>query len=138
MQNIKNYKDIFNLKNIFIFLKYNNKNYNINLLLKTKLLYKLLYLLFKKKLDILQNYLLKNLVLSRICKSIFFIKILILFVLKNNKSLRLYINYRDLNAIILKNRYFFFIIKKTLNRLIDTVYFTKLNLKNIYYRICIC
>jgi len=138
IQDIKNYKDIFNLKNAFIFLKHNNKNYNIDLLLRTKFLYKLLYSLFKKKLNILQNYFLENLILNRIRESIFFIETSILFVLKSDKSLKLCVNYRDLNAIIFKNKYSLSLIEKTLNCLIDIAYFIKLNLKNIYYRICIC
>jgi len=93
MRDIKNYKDILNLKNTFIFLKYNNKNYNIDLLSRTKFLYKSLYLLFKKKFNILQNYLLKNLTLSRIREFIFFVKTLMLFMLKSDKSLKLCVNY---------------------------------------------
>jgi len=64
IQDIKNYKNDFNSKNASILLKHNNKNYNINLLSRTKLLYKLLYILFEKKLNILQNYLLKKLMLN--------------------------------------------------------------------------
>ena len=138
MRDIKNYKDIFNSKNVFTFSKHNNKNYDIDLLSRTKLLYESLYLLFEKKLDILQNYLLKNLTLNRIRKSIFFIETSMLFVLKNDKSLRLCVDYRNLNAITLKNKHFLFFIKKTFNRLIDVAYFIKLNLKNAYYRIYIC
>jgi len=138
MQDIKNYKDIFNLKNAFTLSKHNNKNYNIDLLLRTKFSYKLLYSLFEKKLNILQNYFLKNLTLDRIREFIFSIKTSILFVLKSNKSLKLYIDYRDLNAITFKNKYSLSLIEKTLNCLIDVAYFIKLNLKNIYYRICIC
>ncbi len=63
-------KNIFNLKNIFIFSKYKEKDYKINLLLEKKLSYNLLYILFKQKLLILCNYLLKNLILNRICKFI--------------------------------------------------------------------
>ena len=37
--------------------------------------------------------------------------------------------------MIIKNRYLLFLIIKTLNRLCDVKVFTKLNLKNIYYRI---
>ena len=54
--------------------------------------------------------------------------------LKKNE-LRLYINYKKLNAIIIKNRYLLFLIIKTLNYLYDVKTFTKLNLKNIYYKI---
>jgi len=58
----------------------------------------------------LQEYLLKNLMLSKICKFINLVKTLILFVLKSNNNLRLYIDYYNLNIII---------IKKTLNCLIN-------------------
>ena len=70
-----------------------------------------------------------------ICKSINLIKILVLFVFKKNENLRLYIDYRELNAIIIKNRYSFFLINETFNYLINAIYFIKLNLKNIYYHI---
>jgi len=87
MRNIKNYNNIFNLKNVISFLNYKEKNYNINLLLSKESFYKLLFF-FKKKLYILQKYLLKSLILDRIYKFISFINIFILFVLKSNNSLR--------------------------------------------------
>ncbi len=121
-----------------MFLEYSDANYIINLLFEIELLYNLFYALFKKKLHILQDYLLKNLVSKRVRKSINNANILILFVSKRNESLRLCINYRNLNTIIIKNRYSFSLIEKTLNRLINVVYFTKFDLKNVYYRICIC
>ena len=63
------------------------------------------------------------------------IEISILFILKKNEDLRLYINYRDLNKITIKNRYSLSLISKTLNRLNNIKRFIKVNLKNIYYRI---
>ena len=60
-----------------------------------------------------------------------------MFVSKNNKTLKLVVNYRFLNDIIIKNRYFLFLIIKVLNRLIGTVVFIKLNIKNIYNKILI-
>ena len=66
---------------------------------------------------------------------IFFAEALILFIFKKNNELRLYINYKKLNAMIVKNRYSLFLITKTLNRLYDVKVFTKLNLKNIYHKI---
>ena len=65
----------------------------------------------------------------------FFIKAFILFVLKKNNKVRLHIDYRELNTIIFKNRYPFFLIIKTLNRLYDSKIFIKLNFKNVYYRL---
>ena len=58
-------------------------------------------------------------------------------MLKKNDELRLYIDYRDLNAIIIKNRYLFSLIFETLNRLCELKIFIKLNLKNVYYIFCI-
>ncbi len=135
MRDIKNYNDVFDLKNAFIFLDHKKKNYDINLLLSKEFLYKSLYSFFKKKLDILQEYLLKNLALNRIRKFISFVNASMLFVLKSDNSLRLCVNYCDLNVIIIKNKCFLSLIKKTLDRLIDVVYFIKLDLKNAYYRI---
>ena len=53
---------------------------------------------------------------------------------KKNNELRLYVDYRDLNAIIIKNRYLFFLISETLNRLYESKIFIKLNLKSVYHR----
>ena len=54
---------------------------------------------------------------------------------KNNNKLRLYIDYRELNAIVIKNHYFLFLIFETLNHLYDSKIFIKSNLKNIYYKL---
>ena len=54
---------------------------------------------------------------------------------KKNNKLRLYVDYRDLNAIIIKNRYSLFLIFETLNRLCELKIFIKLNLKNVYYKL---
>jgi len=138
MRNIKNYNNVFDLKNAFTLFNYKKENYNIDLLLDKELFYELLYSLFEKELDILQKYLLKNLTLSRICKFINFVNASILFVSKSNSSLKLYINYCNFNIITIKHRYSLFLIEKTLNCLIDAIYFIKLDLKNAYYRIRIC
>ena len=59
----------------------------------------------------------------------------ILFIFKKDKGLRLYINYYRLNIIIIKNRYLLLLIIKTFNRLNSFKRFTKLNLKDAYYRL---
>jgi hypothetical protein len=88
-------------------------NYNSPRFKNTLLLY------YKKKI-----YLLKNLISAPI-----------LFILKKDKRLRLYIDYRGLNKIIIKNRYSLLLVNKTLNRFGGAVIFIILNLKNIYYYI---
>ena len=59
----------------------------------------------------------------------------ILFVFKKGEGLRLCVDYKNLNVIIIKNRYSLSLITKTLNRLCEVKRFIKLNLKNAYHRI---
>jgi len=49
--------------------------------------------------------------------------------------LRLYIDYRALNKVIIKNRYLLMLINKLINRLLDVKIYIKLDLRDIYYRI---
>ena len=58
-----------------------------------------------------------------------------LFVPKKDSNLRLYINYRTLNSITIKDRCPLPLIKETLNYLTGSKYFTTLDLKDTYYRI---
>jgi len=70
LKNIQNYNNIFDSKNAFIFFEHKEKNYKIDLLFKRELSYNLLYILFEQKVIVLRNYLLKNLILNRICELI--------------------------------------------------------------------
>ena len=54
---------------------------------------------------------------------------------KKDSGLRLYIDYRGLNAVTLKNRYPLSLITEILNRLYGAKVFSKLDLKDVYYRI---
>jgi hypothetical protein len=54
---------------------------------------------------------------------------------KNNRGLRLYIDYRALNKLTMKNRHALLLIDETIDRLFDTKIYIKLDLKNAYYRI---
>jgi len=60
-----------------------------------------------------------------------------LFVLKADSIIQLYINHRRLNKIIIKNRYPLPLVGKLFNRLSYAKIFIKLDLYNIYYRIYI-
>jgi hypothetical protein len=59
----------------------------------------------------------------------------ILFVLKKDGSLRLYVDYRGLNAITKKNYYLLPLISETLDRLRRATVFLVLDLKDAYYQI---
>jgi hypothetical protein len=54
---------------------------------------------------------------------------------KKDEDLRLYVDYRSLNKITIKNRYALSLIGKFINRLFDAAIYTKLDIKDIYYRI---
>jgi hypothetical protein len=60
-----------------------------------------------------------------------------LFVLKKDGSLRLYVDYRGLNAITKKNYYLLPLISEMLDRLRRATVFSVLDLKDVYYRILI-
>ena len=64
-----------------------------------------IYVLFHTKLEILRNYLDKNFKKSFIQKVKTIVEFFILFVLKKDKKLKLYVNYRKLNIIIIKDKY---------------------------------
>ena len=71
----------------------------------------------KNKLTILRAYLKKYLKNNYIKFSNLFASALILFIKKKNDNLKLYINYRNLNKIIVKNRYSLLLIEKSLDKL---------------------
>ena len=95
--------------------------------------YRLIYILSAIELRILNDYLKSNIIKGWIYKSESLINALILFIKKKDNYLRLYINYRGLNKITIKNRYPLLLINETLNRLYSAVIFTKLDLRDIYH-----
>jgi hypothetical protein len=58
-----------------------------------------------------------------------------LFIFKKDNKLYLYVNYRGLNIIIIKNRYPLLLITEILNRLYGFKIFIKLDFKDTYYKI---
>ena len=82
---------------------YQLNNYKIELKLDIELNYNSLYLISQDELKILKKYLDDNLVKRFIRSNSFLVILLILFIKKLNKNLRLYVDYRALNAIMIKN-----------------------------------
>ena len=64
-----------------------------------------IYALFYTKLEILRNYLDKNLKKSFIQEAKIIIEFSILFIPKKDKKFKLCVNYRKLNTIIIKDKY---------------------------------
>ena len=83
---LKSYKNCFDFKNVKTFFEHENKNHVINLILDAKSLYESFYIFFETELDILKNYLLKNLILNRIQKFTNCANASIFFIFKKNDS----------------------------------------------------
>ena len=59
----------------------------------------------------------------------------VLFVKKFDNSLRLCVDYRGLNEVIIKNNYPLSLLSETLKRFAHTKHFTKIDIRNTYHRI---
>ena len=62
----------------------------------------------------------------------FLIEISILFVKKKNEIFRLYVNYKNLNLLIIKNKYFLSLINKSFDRLNKIRIYTNFDIIAIY------
>ena len=132
---LKSYKNCFDFKNAKTLFEHENKDYVIDLILDAKLSYEPLLIFFETELDVLKNYLLKNLILNCIREFTSRASALTFFVFKKNDSLRLCIDYKKLNNLIIKINCSLLLIDETLNCFASAAYFIKLDFKNIYYRI---
>jgi hypothetical protein len=56
-------------------------------------------------------------------------------MLKKDRNLRLYVDYRSLNKITIKNKHALFLIGELIDRLSDAAIYIKLDIRNVYYRI---
>ena len=99
-----NFTNVFLLKLAIKLLKYTGINdYVIELIDNQQFLYGLIYSLRLVELEILKTYIENNLANSFIRLSKSFAGAYIFFDKKPNKSLRLYVDYQDLNNLKIKN-----------------------------------
>jgi len=87
------------------------------------------------KLQKMKNYLIEHLNKSFISSSSILYASLILFIKKKDDSLRFCVDYRKLNALIKRNRYFLLLIDETLARIQDSKYLTQLNIIVIFNKL---
>ena len=125
---------MFSIENADILLSHKVIDHAIDLN-EREPLYDLLYNLFNTELEVLRTYLNDVLVKGWIQCSVSSAETSVLFVLKKNRELHLYVNYWDLNQIMIKNRYPLPLISETLNWLSEAKIFFKLNLKDTYHHI---
>ena len=98
-----------------------------------ELSYGLLYTLSEWELVILWEYFNTVLVKGWIQLSTSLAEASILFMSKKNGGMRLCVNYRGLNKIIIKNYCSLSLISKILDWMINTKCFTKLNLWDVFH-----
>ena len=94
-----------------------------------------LYDMFRNELLILQKYFKENFNKEFIRSSSFEYSFPVLFVKKLGEGLRFCVDYRELNAIIKKNRYLMFLVQKTLDRICDSKYFIKIDIMTAFNRL---
>ncbi len=118
-------------------LKHQSWNHEIKLVDDKKLTKQFIYSLLTEKLDALRQYLKENMRKEFIKESQSSAEYSILFVLKLNESLRLCVDYRALNNIMIKNSYSLSLIAELQNRLQSAQWFTKFNILEAFNQIWI-
>ena len=132
-EKLREYEDVFSIEEADRLPSHEERNYVIETTAKSS--FDSLYNLSNTELATLRTYLDDILAKDWIQHSTSSAESLILFVSKKNNGLRLYVDYRELNKVTIKNRHPLSLISETLDRLNKVKRFTKLNLKNTYHRI---
>ena len=129
---LKKFAEISNEKKIYELSIHEFDDHAINLKSNKKFFYEFIYSLSENELTILRIYLNKHLKNDFIKSFIFATEISILFVKKKNENLRLCVNYRNLNLLIIKNRYFLSLIDENFDRFSKIRIYTNFDIIAIY------
>jgi hypothetical protein len=117
------------------FSKHDFHDYVIEISSNRDSFFDLIHNLSTTKLKILKNYIDEYMKKNFIIEFVSSTKVFILFVKKTNDKFLLCVNYKELNEIIIKNRYSLFFINESLNKLFEAKIFIKLNVKDVFHRI---
>ena len=132
------YHDFFNTWNADQLASHWITDHAINLKFNIKLFYMRTYNMSSTELKTLNNYLNNILIKKWICKFQNFADALIFFILQKSKELHFYVDYHELNVIIIKNCYSLLLINELLDWLNSLTVFSKIDLQNAYHQIHIC
>ena len=132
---LKRYLDVFSAVNTRKLAPHRDIDLAIELRLGTEPLYGPIYPLSPWELAILKEFLEENLAKGFIQESKSPVGALILFAPKKDGSLKLCVDYRGLNSITVKNRYPLLLITEIIDRVTGAKYFSKIDLKDVYYRL---
>jgi hypothetical protein len=129
------FADVFNTGRTDRLLTNRKTDHSIDLKPGTDPPFQRLYQLSPTEQKALSKFITEGLEKGIIHKSISPASVPILFMPKKDGMLRLCIDYRGFNTITVKNRHPLPLINEILNRLNDSTIFSKIDLKNTYYRI---
>ena len=128
--------DLFLKKSAAVLLEHTKINIHaINLEVGKQLPYKPIYSVGPVELEILKTYIKINLANGIIYSSKSPTGATFLFDKKPNRNFRLFVNYRSLNNISIKNRYLLSVMVKFFNHLGNAKQVIQLDLTSAYYRI---
>ena len=111
--------------------------HSINFMKEKILCIDCVYNISQDKFIMFRNYIANVLKKNWICFFNKSIETFILFIKKFNDSLRLCVDYRKLNEIIIKNKYLLLFFLKMLKRFAKARRFIKIDIHNAYHRIWI-
>jgi len=132
----KNFANFFTQK-VKVFLTHESHDHTIDIEKSRIILWDSLYNFFAVKLIAQKMYIEKQLQANMIRYFISSAEALMLFTSKKDETLWSYVNYWELNAIILKNRCSLLLINEALDHLADVKWFIKLDIKNAFNKLCI-
>ena len=134
-QEYYNFLDVFSKKNSDTLLSHQKYDHKIYLEEEQKPSHAPLYKMSPKELDAVKHYLNSHLVKRFIQASLASYSLLVLFVKKSAGGIRFCVDYKKLNAITKKDRYPIPLIEETLAQLEGAKYFTKIDIRQAFYRI---
>ena len=91
--------------------------------------------MFSYKLEKIKEYVIENLFKNFIMFNKALYLSSILFAMKINENLQFCVNYRKFNVMIKRNRYFLFLIKKIIKKIIECKHFIKLNIIVVFNKL---
>lgn len=111
------------------------KDYEIKLQLGTTLLFKRPFPILQQENKVIKKQINDQLELGNIRGLVLLVAAPVLIVRKLGSGLRVYLNFRGLNALTIKSRYPIPLLQETLNRLVGKKWFTKLDVIATFNRI---
>ena len=131
----QNFLNVFFRKKVDKFLSHQLSDYKIDIIFKKKPGFDFIYGMLQNELKVFKKYLNNNLIKEFIRLNHSLAASFILFIRKFNEDLRLCVNYRVLNAIIIKNQYLLPLIQKTLSRICKIEIFIIFNIIVVFNKL---